>query len=123
MTRGRKPKPTPKPQPTPAGNADRLPDPPAALDTVEAAEWQRLLAALAAENIADQTDPVLLIAYCKAYGRWQRADQEVRQTGGEVVKSPNGFPVQNPWLSIANTAQKQMVQLAAEFGLSPTSRA
>jgi hypothetical protein len=38
------------------------------------------------------------------------------------VKSPNGFPVQNPYLSVANRAMKQVKEFASEFGLTPSSR-
>ena len=39
-----------------------------------------------------------------------------------VIKSPSGYPVHNPYLSIANTALKQLQQFANEFGMTPSSR-
>lgn len=124
MMRGRKPTPVPRDDARPATTtAAALLDPPAELDTIEAAEWRRLVAILSEEQLAADTDQALLRAYCCSFGRWRRAHDQVAATGGEVVKSPNGFPIQNPWLSIANKAQQQMIQLASEFGLSPTSRA
>ena len=40
-----------------------------------------------------------------------------------IVKSPNGFPVQSPYLSVANKALAQMSKLLVDFGLSPASGA
>ncbi|HJT31064.1 MAG TPA: phage terminase small subunit P27 family, partial [Pirellulales bacterium] len=77
---------------------------------------------LETERLLDDADPGMLTAYCTAYGRCWRAHQQVRDTGGEVVKSPNGFPIQNPWLSIFNAAHKQVLQLSTEFGISPAAR-
>ena len=38
-----------------------------------------------------------------------------------LLKSPNGFPVFNPYLVIANQAAKKVRSLLAEFGMSPRS--
>jgi P27 family predicted phage terminase small subunit len=39
-----------------------------------------------------------------------------------MVKSPNGFPMQSPYLAVANKAMEQMRGLLTEFGMSPASR-
>jgi len=39
-----------------------------------------------------------------------------------VIKSPSGFPIQSPYLAIANKAMDQMTKLLTEFGMSPSSR-
>jgi P27 family predicted phage terminase small subunit len=38
-----------------------------------------------------------------------------------LVKSPNGFPVLNPYLIAANQALKKVRSLLAEFGMTPGS--
>jgi P27 family predicted phage terminase small subunit len=63
-----------------------------------------------------------LASYCEAWSRYVAAVQQVRETGGEVVKSPNGFPILNPYASVRNRAQATMQSLAAEFGLTPSSK-
>lgn len=45
------------------------------------------------------------------------------QRHGVVLKAPSGFPVQSPYLAIANRAMEQLRQLLSEFGMSPASRA
>ena len=41
---------------------------------------------------------------------------------GAVIKAPSGFPVQSPFLAIANKAHEQMVKLLTEFGMTPAAR-
>ena len=60
-------------------------------------------------------------AYCTAYGRWVEAEQAL-QTHGVLMKSPSGFPMQSPYLTVANRAMEQMRSLLSEFGMSPASR-
>jgi P27 family predicted phage terminase small subunit len=39
------------------------------------------------------------------------------------IRSPNDYPMQNPWLPIANKAMRQMHSFLAEFGMTPSARA
>ena len=42
---------------------------------------------------------------------------------GEVILSPDKkFPVQSPYLAIANKAIEQMLKILIEFGMTPSSR-
>jgi P27 family predicted phage terminase small subunit len=41
---------------------------------------------------------------------------------GPVFKSDRGYPIQNPYLSIANTALDHMRKFLIEFGMTPASR-
>jgi hypothetical protein len=40
-----------------------------------------------------------------------------------MIRSPNGYPLQSPYLSMVNQAAKQIRLYAGEFGLSPGARA
>ena len=62
-----------------------------------------------------------LEGYCILYARMLLAEENVR-AHGEVVASPNGFPCQSPWLSIANACRKDMGRIQAEFGGVPSAR-
>jgi P27 family predicted phage terminase small subunit len=44
------------------------------------------------------------------------------QKYGTMVKSPTGFPIQSPYLSIANRQAEIMMRIASEFGFTPASR-
>lgn len=130
--RGRKPKPTiakvlagnpgkrglnpdePKP---PAA----LPDCPVELSAAAKAEWDRLAPDLVALGMLTQLDRAALAAYCEAYALWIEAISALRRYG-TMVKSPSGFPMQSPYVAIANRQAEMMVRIASEFGFTPASR-
>ena len=67
-------------------------------------------------------DRSALMAYCVAYARWVKAEQQVKQYG-TIVKSPDkGFPMKSPYLTIADQAMESMRKFMVEFGLTPSSR-
>jgi hypothetical protein len=39
-----------------------------------------------------------------------------------MVKSPSGFPMQSPYVAVANKQAELMIRIAAEFGFTPSSR-
>ena len=39
-----------------------------------------------------------------------------------MFETDKGYQQQTPWVGIANTNQKLMLQAASEFGLTPSSR-
>lgn len=86
------------------------------------AEWQRVVKILSTEGTIRQLDLATLAAYCLAWARLIHAEAKIVESGGDVVKSPNGYPIMNPWLSIVNTAAKQMRAAMRDLGLSPASR-
>jgi phage terminase small subunit len=52
---------------------------------------------------------VALASYCAAYSLWVEAI-EVAQKYGAMVKSPCGYPVQSPYVSIANRQTEIMMR-------------
>jgi P27 family predicted phage terminase small subunit len=66
-------------------------------------------------------DGAALAAYCQAWARWVEAEENLVKYG-VVIKAPSGFPIQSPYLAIANKAMDQMTRLLVEFGMSPSSR-
>ena len=51
----------------------------------------------------------------------RRAMEQI-QKYGTMVKSPTGFPIQSPYLAIANRQAEIMMRIASEFGFTPASR-
>jgi phage terminase small subunit len=39
-----------------------------------------------------------------------------------MVKSPSGYPIQSPYVSIANRHAELMMRISAESGFTPASR-
>jgi P27 family predicted phage terminase small subunit len=130
--RGRRPKPTrlklltgnpgkralnmDEPQPEPA-----IPDCPPELGDVAKREWDRLVGELATLRIVTNLDRAALAAYCNAYALWADSIGAI-QKYGTMVKSPNGYPVQSPYIAIANRQAEIMLRIAAELGFTPASR-
>lgn len=130
--RGRRPKPTrikaltgnpgkrplnphePRPEPT-------LPECPPELSPAAKREWDRLSTELSKLNLITNLDRGALAIYCGAYALWAEASEHI-QRYGTIVKSPTGFPVQSPYLSVANRQAEIMLRVAAEFGFTPASR-
>jgi P27 family predicted phage terminase small subunit len=52
---------------------------------------------------------------------WAEATEAI-QKFGTMVKSPSGYPVQSPYVSIANRQAEIMMRIAPEFGFTPASR-
>ncbi len=84
--------------------------------------WVHMVGMLSGAQVITELDLHGLELYCVAYQNWRDAQAKVIELG-TIVKSPkSGYPVQSPYFAIANKSHEQMVKLAAEFGLTPTSR-
>jgi P27 family predicted phage terminase small subunit len=68
-----------------------------------------------------QLDRAALAAYCGAHALWAEATEAI-QKFGTMVKSPSGFPIQSPYVSVANRQAEIMMRIASEFGFTPASR-
>jgi P27 family predicted phage terminase small subunit len=84
-------------------------------------EWQRIIAELIAKGVLSRFDRGPLAAYCTAYGLTMEAAEMVHKHGA-MIKSPNGFPMQSPYLSHLNQQVATMMRIATEFGFTPASR-
>jgi P27 family predicted phage terminase small subunit len=105
-----------EPQPEPS-----IPDCPPQLGPVAREEWDRLIGELASLRMVTALDRSALAAYCNAYGLWAEATEAI-QKYGTMVKSPTGYPMQSPYVSIANRQAEIMMRIASEFGFTPASR-
>ena len=81
----------------------------------------RLTAELAKLNLVTHLDRGALATYCGAYALWAEAMEQI-QKYGTMMKSPTGYPVQSPYLAIANRQAEIMLRVASEFGFTPASR-
>ena len=130
--RGRRPKPTrmkaltgnpgkrplnphePRPEPT-------APECPAELSAVARQEWERLTAELTKLNLITHLDRGALATYCAAYALWAEAMVQI-QKYGTMVKPPSGYPMQSPYIGLANRQAELMMRISSEFGFTPASR-
>lgn len=97
------------------------PECPPELGPVAREEWNRLVGELAALRMLTNLDRAALAAYCGAYALWAEATAAI-QDYGAMVKSPSGYPMQSPYIAIANRQAEIMMRIASEFGFTPASR-
>lgn len=77
---------------------------------------------LAAMGVLGQENRAALAIYCQNWARWVTAEDHIN-THGVIVAAPRtGAPMQNPNVVIANNAADRLIRIAAEFGLTPSSR-
>ena len=98
-----------------------VPDCPPELSAAAQREWQRLTGELAKLRVLTALDRAALAAHCAAYALWAEATEAIGKYG-VMIKSPTGFPIQSPYLSIANRQAEIMMRIASEFGFTPASR-
>jgi P27 family predicted phage terminase small subunit len=98
-----------------------IPECPPQLGPVARREWDRLSSDLVALRLLTNLDRAALAAYCGAYALWAEATEAI-QKFGSMVKSPSGYPIQSPYISIANRQAEIMMRIASEFGFTPASR-
>ena len=84
-------------------------------------EWERIVAELIAKGVLSRFDRGPLAAYCTAFALAMEAAEMVHKHGA-MIKSPNGFPMQSPYLSHLNQQVATMMRIATEFGFTPASR-
>ena len=81
----------------------------------------RLTAQLSKLNLITHLDRGALATYCGAYALWAESMVQIQKYGA-MVKSPTGYPMQSPYLAIANRQAELMMRIASEFGFTPASR-
>lgn len=141
--RGPKPKPTrlkviegnpghrPLNENEPAAPVGDLPDPPSFLHPLAVEHWHFVAPDLYGMGVLSRIDVAVFAAYCQCFARWRIAEEAIakdakkrgnKATSGLTVKTKNGNVIQNPMLSTANAAFRDMAKLAAELGLTPSAR-
>jgi P27 family predicted phage terminase small subunit len=106
-----------------------IPDPPPELSAVAKVEWLEVSKKLNAAGLLTTIDRAALAAYCQAFGRWVQAERVLAEmaardpeTAGLMIETTNGNLVQNPMVGTANTAMRDMMRYAVEFGMTPSAR-
>lgn len=106
-----------EPPPAPVAKVECPPE----LGAIAHAEWDRVAPLLAAAGRLEPLDRSSLAVYCAAYASWLEATVAL-QNYGTVMKSPSGYPLQSPYVSIATKNADIMSRIAGEFGFTPGSR-
>lgn len=132
--RGRPPKPTALKLIQGTARPDRLnkrepkpklgaPSCPSHLDQAARNEWRRVVPELVKLGVISRIDAATLAAYCQNYSRWVAAELELEKHGGLTYVGEKGMIRKHPAVGIAHDAMAAMKAFAAEYGLTPASRA
>lgn len=102
---------------------DGVPSCPRYLSKAARKEGRRVAPRLVAmgSGMLTEVDRAAFACYRQAVGRLEDAERELVKYRN-VIKTPKGYPIQNPYLAIANKAIDQIRQFAVEFGMTPSSR-
>jgi len=118
---GRRPFNADEPAPPEPAHAFDSPPPELAEFAAASAEWRRLAPMLRIARQITEADRAALIALCLEWDRYLDAMKQIKRLG-LVVKAPSGYPIPNPYLSIATRALAGCNHLWPELGLTPSSR-
>lgn len=98
-----------------------VPEPPEWLGEYGVKEWERVAPTLVNMRILADADVLMLAVYCQNVHIMVEAAIDLANQGN-VVMGTRGW-VRNPSLTAFNAAVVAMRALAAEFGMTPSSRA
>jgi len=90
-----------------------------AADARAVAEWQRLVPLLQRARQITEADRTALIAVCREWSLYVEATGKREPL---VTRTPNGYPMMNPYLAIARSALAACVRLWEQLGLTPSAR-
>ncbi|MFR7831203.1 MAG: phage terminase small subunit P27 family [Blautia wexlerae] len=85
-------------------------------------EWERLAKLMNQMGVLTEVDMACVCCVSvKMAVRWKEAQEHITSVGS-TFETDKGYQQQTPWVGIANTNQKLMLQASSEFGLTPSSR-
>lgn len=121
---GKRALPQNEPEPPPLAEPGDALEAPAELEDrpLALAEWRRLAPMLRAARQVSEADRSALLAVCLEWARYLEATKKTAELG-LVVRTPAGYPITNPYISIASRALAACSKLWPELGLTPSSRA
>ena len=84
-------------------------------------EYFRIGRKLERIGVLTEVDDLALIGLVQSWMEYLECIEKIRETG-MLLKSPGGFPVFNPYTTLANQALKRVKAFLTEFGMTPSSR-
>lgn len=85
-------------------------------------EWKRRVVELSKAGAISPCHIAVLCAYCEAWARYVRSSLDVQEHGTVLISKRTGDPYTSPYLNVLTASEKQMVQYAAELGITPVSQ-
>ena len=85
-------------------------------------EWERLGPLLAEQGLLTEWDRSLFSMYCQEWKIYVTVCRKLRTLDDCTVLSTKGNVIQHPLVGLKNRTYQNLLRIAAEFGLSPSSR-
>lgn len=70
---------------------------------------------------ANLFDHAAVFSYCANYSAMVDAFEHI-EAHGKIVETPNGYPMQSPWIALAKDAQDRIRRLNKELLITPGAR-
>lgn len=105
-----------------------LPPCPSWLDATARKEWRRIGPELERLGLMTSADVACFASYCASYSRLVLAQRALKQFAKAdpnlalCFRTPNGYMMPRPEISIANHAMKMVKDFAIQFGFTPSAR-
>lgn len=103
--------------------------PPAHLDAIARAEWARLAKEITLLGTLTNVDRAAFTAYCQTWSTYVQAQAAIdkrakdpKTLGGLVMTTAAGNLIQDPLIGVRNTALRDLMRYASEFGFTPAAR-
>ena len=84
-------------------------------------EWDRVTKLLDGARILTSVDQKILLIYCNTWSVYREAEKNIVKNGFYETLD-NGYPAQNPAVSVMHTARKDLIRLLVELGMTPAAR-
>ena len=97
------------------------PIPPRHLSKEAKVIWLETHSLLDSAEVLSNMDSDALSVFAETKARWIDAKERLRKEGLTVL-TPNGFPVQSPYLQITNKCSSEMLKFLTEYGMTASSR-
>jgi len=94
---------------------------PAHLTPAARLEWGRVMRILSPMGVITEAEADILAVYCGAYARWVQCNHEIERDG-LILRNAQGQAMRNPLLKVADDAERTMLRVMSELGMSPSAR-
>jgi P27 family predicted phage terminase small subunit len=101
---------------------DHLPIPTMPLNTHGKVVWDSLAPRMLALGLLTTVDIQTFSLYCYELGMYKECREGILAEGMVIYVGENNYPTPNPLISIGNKHYKNAYDMAAQFGLTPSSR-
>ena len=100
---------------------DTLMECPRGFDKKHKAAWFEIVPMLIDAGVATVADVHALEMLIEKKIQWRKAQDKVNEMG-DVIESPSGYPILNPYYTTSMQLGKEYGKLLSDFGMTPSSR-